>query len=347
MPRNLLLHFRPRRIPRAALRFSLTWGLGGMAALLIVQQLVSGLLLSFFYEPQPVHAYQSVVHIQETVFLGRLMRNMHHWTGHLLVIVTLLHLLRVFVSRAYQPPRHRNWLVGLGLGLLILIANFSGYLLPWDQLSYWAVTIATSMLGYIPFVGDGLEVMTRGGEEVSGATLQLFYAVHSGLVPALLILLMAYHFWYVRKAGGVMITVGQKSGQSDGKESVEVVPELLEREVAFAALVTCCLLLFSMAIEAPLGSMANPQLTPPAVKAPWYFLGAQELLLHVPAFVAVFVLPLAILFYLVLLPFIDRSSGKSSTIIRAIFYFALAALSGLTAIGICFRGPAMQWVWPW
>ncbi len=345
--KNLLFHFRPRRIPRNALRFNLTWGLGGMAVLMVLQQLVSGILLTFFYEPTPLQAYVSVQHIQNTVFMGRLLRNLHHWTGHALLVVVFLHLLRVFVSKAYVPPRHWNWLVGLSLGLLVLIANFSGYLLPWDQLSYWAVTIATSMLGYIPFVGTLLQEMVRGGSDVGASTLQLFYAVHTGLVPVVLFCLMSYHFWFVRKVGGVRLPDDTASKATTKTQYVPVIPELLIREVAFAAVVTCVLLLFSMGVDAPLGSMANPDLTPQAVKAPWYFMGAQELLLHVPAFVAVAVLPLLITLFLVFLPIAGNRGGGVEKLTNILFGTGLVLSVGLTIIGIWFRGPAMQWGWPW
>jgi quinol-cytochrome oxidoreductase complex cytochrome b subunit len=343
--KDLLLHFRPRRVPVDALRFSLTWGLGGMAALMIVQQLVTGLLLSFFYEPLPVRAYESVHYIQNTVFLGRLVRNLHHWTGHALVIVVFLHMLRVFLSGAFYPPRHRNWLVGLGLGLLILLANFSGYLLPWDQLSYWAVTIAGGMLAYVPFIGISLQKIMIGGGEVGAATLQLFYSLHTSVVPVALFLLMAYHFWFVRKAGGVLVPVEERA--ADRTKPAVPVGELLVREFSFAALVSCLLLLFAMFVDAPLGAMANPQLTPQNVKAPWYFLGAQELLLHVPPLVAVCVIPLIVSLFLVLLPFVGNSNGRPGIMLRMVFLGGTLGLLVLTSVGIWFRGPGMTLVWPW
>jgi len=318
-----------------------------MAALMIVQQLITGLLLGFFYEPLPVKAYESVQHIQSSVFLGGLVRSMHHWTGHFLVVVIALHLLRIFFNGAFYHPRHRNWFVGIGLGILILMANFSGYLLPWDQLSYWAVTIATSMLGYIPLVGLSLQEVMRGGAEVGGATLQLFYSIHTTFVPVFLFLLMGYHFWFVRKAGGVLVP-DKKHGADMGKPiSVPAIPELLVREIAFAAMVTCSILLFAMFIDAPLGDMANPELTPSTVKAPWYFLGAQELLLHVHPIFAICFLPLSIFLFFIVLPFSRQRDGKPAAYIKALFITGAVFMLILTIIGILFRGPGMKWVWPW
>jgi quinol-cytochrome oxidoreductase complex cytochrome b subunit len=316
-----------------------------MAALMILQQLGSGFLLGFFYEPLPVQAYESVQHIQQSVFLGQLIRNLHHWTGHLLIIVVFLHMLRVFLNGAFYPPRHRNWLVGLGLGALILLANFSGYLLPWDQLSYWAVTIASSMLTYVPFIGITLQEMLTGGGEVGAETLQLFYFIHTTIIPGALFLLMAYHFWYVRKAGGVLVPLVEPSE----KKSQTVVPgnELLIREVSFAALVSAVLLLFAMFVNAPLGEMANPGITPTSVKAPWYFLGAQELLLHVHPLVAVCILPLAVSLFLLFLPLLKNSTGKPGFLLKIVFLGGTLCLLILTVTGIWFRGPGMTLVWPW
>ena len=316
-----------------------------MAALMILQQLVSGVLLTFFYVPLPVQAYQSVLHIQDTVFLGRLVRNLHHWTGHGLVIVLLLHLIRVFCSGAFYPPRHRNWLVGLGLALLIMLANFSGYLLPWDQVSYWAVTIAGSMLAYVPGVGHSLQTFISGGGEVGSATLQLYYSLHTSVVPLLLILLMAYHFWYVRKAGGVLLPARGK-GRVEKEESVPL-NALMVQELSFAAVVTCVLLLFSMVINAPLAEMANPQFTPQNVKAPWYFLGIQELLLHVPPLVAVCILPMGVALFLVMIPFVGERGGKPGTVVKVLFFAGLVTLVALTYTGIWFRGAGMVLEWPW
>ncbi|MEA3546867.1 MAG: cytochrome bc complex cytochrome b subunit [Thermodesulfobacteriota bacterium] len=346
MSSNLLLHFRPRRVPEDALRFTLTWGLGGMAALMVVQQLVTGLLLGFLYEPLPVLAFESVQHIQNNVFLGRLVRNMHHWTGHVLIVVVFLHLLRVFLNGAFCPPRQRNWLVGLGLAVTVLMANFSGYLLPWDQLSYWAVTIATSMLEYVPLIGTFLQEIIRGGVEVEAATLQLFYSIHTTIVPVSLLLLMAYHFWFVRRADGVLVAGRERTAFMDKQKSVPA-SELLVREVALAAVVTCFLLLFSMFVDAPLGDMANPQLTPETVKAPWYFLGAQELLLHVHPVIAVCVLPLFIALFLIFLPFGKKKAGKPGALVKTLFIAGVIFLLGLTVTGIWFRGPGMKLVWPW
>ena len=347
MKRNFFFHFRPRTVPPQSLLFSLTWGLGGAATLMVVMQLLTGLLLNFFYQPLPVQAYLSVQNIQNSVFLGRLLRNLHHWTGHALVVVVFLHLLRILIQDAFSPPRQWNWLLGICLGVLILLENFSGYLLPWDQLAYWAVTIATSMLDYIPLAGNALQNAVRGGSEVGAPTLQIFAAVHTTLVPVLIFFLMGCHFWNVRRNGGVLLR--RESCETSGvvQQNVPAIPELLTREIAFAMVILCVLLLFSMSVDAPLTAMANPDLTPDTVRAPWYFVGVQELLLHVPALLAAFVIPLVVIMLLVFLPFLSGRNTQFASVIKNILYCALVLFAGLTITGIWFRGPGMKLVWPW
>jgi len=123
-----------------------------------------------------------------------------------LVVITFLHLLRVFFTGGFQSSRKINWLIGLLLFVLIIFSNFTGYLLPWDQLAYWAVTVGTSLLEYIPLIGNSIREFILGGDEVNANTLLIFYNFHTALFPILILLLMAYHFWRVRKAGGVILT---------------------------------------------------------------------------------------------------------------------------------------------
>ena len=338
---NFFFHIRPRKVPAAALRFTLTWGLGGAAALMIFLQLLTGLLLNFAYEPMPVQSYLSVQHIQSELFLGQLIRNMHHWTGHFLVVVVCLHLLRVFFSGAYFHPRRRSWYCGLILLLLVLLANFTGYLLPWDQLAFWAVTIATSMLAYIPVVGELLQRLILGGSEVSGATLQIFHSFHTTLLPFAFLFFMFYHFWRIRRAGGV------KVGETEKNYMLPVIPELLVRELAFAAVVICFLLLFSMQFDAPLTAMANPNLTPDTVKAPWYFLWLQELLLHMQPVLALCVLPLAFTAFLLLLPFLGHKNSKPTRSIQVVLVGFFLVILALITTGIWFRGAGMKLLLPW
>ena len=153
---SLILHFRPRSVRERTLRFTLTWGLGGMAVVMVGMLFGTGLMLKFVYQPFPDRAYESIVHLQQNVIFGQLIRNIHHWSGNTLLIVVFLHFLRVFFTGAFHPPRQFNWVIGLAMFLAVLTSNITGYLLPWDQLAFWAITVCTGMLEYLSGMGNWL-----------------------------------------------------------------------------------------------------------------------------------------------------------------------------------------------
>ena len=301
---TLLLHFRPTQLPERTLRYTHTFGLGGMSLVLILLLFATGILMMFVYEPSPEAAFDSINSLQDDVLFGRLVRNTHHWSANLLVGIALLHLLRVFLTGGYHPPRQFNWVVGLVLLLFILVANFTGYLLPWDQLSYWAITISTAMLAYVPWIGEWLQELARGGHEISSATLIGFYTIHTTVVPAVLIFFAALHFWRVRKAKGVVIPRRPGEAVDDKPAKVLFLPNLLLRETAVACLLVAVVLLISVLVNAPLGAEANPGMSPNPAKAPWYFLGFQELLLHFHPVIAVVLIPLAAVLFFALIPYL-------------------------------------------
>ena len=191
---TFILHFRPRSVPERTLDFTLTWGLGGMAFVLLMLLMGTGLLLKFYYLPFPEKAYESILYLENGVLFGRLIRNIHHWSANLALLVVFLHFIRVFLTGAFHPPRRFNWVIGLSLFLLMLLSNFTGYLLPWDQLSYWAVTISVGMLEYIPVAGLWFQELIQGGTEVGPATLSNFYAIHTAVLPGLLIFFSVVSF---------------------------------------------------------------------------------------------------------------------------------------------------------
>jgi len=303
--RNLALHFRPTTVPRDTLRFSLTWGLGGMAATLACLQIGSGLLLKFAYEPTPVAAYASIQSLMVDLPFGGLVRNLHYWCAHLLVAVIFLHLLRVFFTGAFHPPRQFNWVVGLGLTATVLSANFTGYLLPYDQLAYWAVTVSTGMLEYVPLIGGHLQALIRGGREIGPQTLQTFYALHTAVIPLLLFGLMAFHFWRVRKARGLVVPRTPDAPVDENPAPAPTMPDLLVREITVALVLTAAVLLLAAFVDAPLGDPANPGLSPNPTRAPWYFAGLQELLLHLHPVFAVWVVPSLVLLGLLAIPYLN------------------------------------------
>ncbi len=287
---DLVLHLHPHTVPRETLRVSLSWGLGGMAALLIGLLFLTGILQLFVYQASVNQAYDSVLILTRGVPFGLWVRNIHHWSANLLVVFALLHMLRVVLTGGFGPGRRLNWVVGLLLLFLLLSANFTGYLLPWDQLAYWAVTICTSMLGYIPLCGPWLLELFRGGTEVGGPTLANFFVLHVALIPGTLFVLLLWHFWLVRRAGG-LVQVEKEAGEAPS-ERAPTVPDLVVREAAFGLVLIAFVLILAILWNAPLLEQANPGMSPNPAKAPWYFLGFQELLLHLHPVFATFVWPL-------------------------------------------------------
>lgn len=294
----------PPRVSKASIRFNRTFGLGGMALLLFLVQAITGLLLRFAYAPSPDKAYDSILYIENSIYFGGFVRGIHHWSGLFFVIITFLHFVRVFYSQAIFVPRRINWIIGMGLLILAIFSNFTGYLLPWDQLSYWAVTVATSMLSYIPFIGDGLLRIVRGGSDVGSATLLNFYNFHTGILPISMLILMLWHFWKVRKAKGVAVP--------EGIDDIRVPtnPNLLLKELVVGLVLLAVLFLFSALIATPLLDRANPAYSPNPAKAPWYFMGIQELLLHIHPFFAFVVIPLFFFGGLIWYPFVIKTGNQ-------------------------------------
>jgi quinol-cytochrome oxidoreductase complex cytochrome b subunit len=302
---NLILHLHPRKVKLSTLDFTLTFGLGGMAALLILIQIFTGLLLKFHYVPSPSGAYDSILNINNNLLFGKLAHNIHHWSAILLLWITFFHMLRVLFTGAFREPRHVTWIFGIILLVLVVLSNFTGYLLPWDQLSYWAVTVVTSLLEYIPLIGGASREILLGGNEVGSATLSNFFNLHTGIIPLCMIILMGYHFWRIRRAGGVIVP--DKSKESP---MVDTQPGLIARELVVALVLTAFLLVLSIFFDAPLRERANPSFSPNPAKAPWYFMGLQELLIHFHPFFAVVVFPLTILAGSLWLPFIKFNDNN-------------------------------------
>ena len=338
---SLLLHFRPRTVDARTLRFSLTWGLGGMAAVLIFLLLGTGVLLKFFYDPFPGRAYESILYLRDDVTFGRLIRNLHHWSANGLLIVVFLHFLRVFFTGAFHPPRQFNWVIGMGIFLTVLFSNFTGYLLPWDQLSFWAVTICGNMLEYIPWLGHPLQQLLLGGLEVGTDTLAKFYAIHTAILPALILMLLPFHFWRVRKAGGLVIPRPPNEAHESQRQPVDGIPNLILREVVVALVLIAFMLVFSMLVEAPLGSKANPGLSPNPTRAPWYFAGFQEMIMHFHPLFSLFIIPVLTLIFLTGLPYFNYESNTAGVWFgsfkgrRAARFAAVAAMVA-TPAGILF-----------
>ena len=219
---NVFLHLHPVRIRKSGVKLRYTWCMGGLSFFLFLVLTFTGLLLMFYYRPTLEYAYSDIIGLREHVPLG-IMREMHRWGAHAMVITVWLHMFRVFMTGSYKPPREFNWSVGVIMLVLTLLLSFTGYLLPWDQLAIWAITVGSNMARATPGLGvegpgasllklNGVSLITSGsdakfallgGRSVGEMTLNRFYVLHCVAIPLVVSLLIAIHFWRVRKDGGI------------------------------------------------------------------------------------------------------------------------------------------------
>src|ERR671922_727514 len=192
---NVFLHLHPVRIRRESLRITYTFCLGGLSFFMFLLLTVTGVLLMFYYRPATSVAYQDMKDLETVVSFGLLLRNMHRYSAHGMVITVFLHMVRVFYTGAYRPPREFNWVVGVILLTLTFLLSFTGYLLPWDQLAIWAVTVGTNMAGATPIIGDSVKFAIVGGYQISDNTLIRWYVLHVIALPLFAAVFMTVHFW--------------------------------------------------------------------------------------------------------------------------------------------------------
>jgi quinol-cytochrome oxidoreductase complex cytochrome b subunit len=350
---NVFLHLHAVRTHRWSLRWRTTWGLGIMAMAAFLITLVTGVLLMFYYKPYPEAAYLSIKDIHFVVPTGRFIRNIHRWAANVMVVVVLLHMARAFYTAAYRAPREFNWLIGMALLVTTLGLSFTGYLLPWDQLAYWAITIGaniaqsprevTDALGITElFDPGGLQKLLLLGSDVVGEeALIRFYLLHVMLLPLVLAALAAVHFWRIRKDGGLTrpadadrflgpppgdtypvfteeptktyhlaaIVRGKTPAVGDGPEqTVPSMPHLMYAEAGVFMLTVFVCLALALVADAPLKELANPAIPENPAKAPWYFLGLQELVSY-SAFMGGIGIPTIVLLGLGLIPYLDREES--------------------------------------
>lgn len=311
---NFALHWFPAKISKASMAWSYSFWLGTISAALFFLLILSGLPLLFLYVPSVERAYQSVKDIEFVVTFGSWIRAVHRISAHLMVIAVALHLIRVFLTGAYKngagrgQRRQINWVIGVVMFLLTLFLSFTGYLLPWDQLAFWAVTVGTNIASSIPVIGPDVRELMIGGRAIEQATLIRFYVLHIIVLPGLLGGLFAYHMWRVRKDGGLaradaesalesarlvavvptktytLLGVARGTAPAITTTSIEApettvnaVPDLVRR-AAIAILGTIAIVsIMSVFIGSPLEEPANALVTPNPAKAPWYFLWLQEI----------------------------------------------------------------------
>jgi len=311
---NLLLHWFPAKVFKPSLDWSYSFWLGTISAALFLLLILSGFPLLFLYVPSVERAYATVKDIEYVITFGSWIRSVHRLSAHLMVAAVFLHLVRVFLTGAYKngtgrgQMREWNWVMGVGMLLLTLFLSFTGYLLPWDQLAYWAVTVGTNIASSIPFVGPKIRELLIGGRTIEQPTLIRFYALHVIVLPAALGALFAYHMWRVRKDGGLArvdraAILKERSEEPPSKTktytllgvargtapairtttleapelTVNAVPDLTRR-AAIAVLGTIAVIsILATLLRSPLEEAANALITPNPAKAPWYFLWLQEI----------------------------------------------------------------------
>jgi quinol-cytochrome oxidoreductase complex cytochrome b subunit len=386
MTESLLLHLHSAKVSARTLRFRTTLGLGWIALVLFGILTLTGMLLMIYYVPHPPEAYRSIKDLENAVTFGRFLRNLHRWSAHAMVLVVFLHMCRVFYTGSYKRPREFNWCMGVFLLLLTLGLSFTGYLLPWDQLSFWAITVGTTIASYIPWLGEKLLYLLRGGNVIGEATVIRFYVLHCAILPAATAALVAFHLWRLRKDGGLAAPepepgagaarrVESSAGalpastktwglmalargrmppaSREPKDAVFAWPNLLYRELLLSLVVIDLLCVASLLFNAPLEEIADATVTPNPAKAPWYFLGLQELV-HYSALFGGVIAPALFVLILLAIPYVDRNDKgagvwchPSRRLALAGFTILIVVVAALTIVGTFFRGADWKWVLPW
>lgn len=336
---SFFAHLHPPTVPAREARLRHTFGLGGIALLLCGVLALTGALELFYYEPSLAGANASLQTLTFLVPLGGLVRSLHYWAAQLLVVVVGLHLLRVLLTAAYKPPRRFNWLLGLGLLVGVLLLNFSGYALRWDQGIAWALLVGTNLLQTIPLIGPALYGLVVGGPALGGSTVLRLYAWHIFGLTVPLFIGIAWHLFRVRRDGGI----AQAPTPPEAPRPARLPrSELIQREGLAAVLVTAGLVVLAALAPPALGPAADFAALPAEPVAPWFFIWVQELLRLGQPLVWGVAVPLGVLAALALLPYLfDRQPGGAGQWFgrkgRAGQWLALAlvvVLAGLTLSGV-------------
>lgn len=281
--------------------------LGNLLLTLLAFQFVTGFALAMFYVPSPSDAYASVKYVTEQVWLGSFVRGLHVWGSTAIVVVTALHILRVFFWGSYKKPRELTWVAGVVIFNIILGFSFTGYLLPWDQKAFWATVVGTRIAATVPWIGDELLVLIRGGDEVGALTLTRFYAVHVMLLPALLVMFTALHLYLVRRHHIAGPVVPQKG------KPIPFYPVQLFKDAVVVLGGMGLVIYLALAYPPALEAIADPTGTDFAPRPEWYFLGLYELLKIMPPgweIVATLIVPGLVSVGMLLLPWLDRSPSR-------------------------------------
>ena len=303
---NFFHHLHPVLIPEAQARFRYTLGAGGLAIFFSLILLLTGLLETYYYIPTPEHAAISIETLTTLVPYGNLTRNLHYWAAQFLVIVTTIHLLRVIFTGAYAPPRRLNYLIGIGLLVFILLLDFTGYVLRWDEGIHWALVVGTNLLKTIPWVGPGVYQLVIGGDTPGSFTLTRFYAWHIFGLALVAAFLIGWHAFRVRRDGGI-------ARPSLPVQEVERITrfELVRREVLVMIIAGIVLLLFSLLLPAPIEPpISDSLLLLGDSQAPWFFLWVQQLLNWGDPFLLGVLIPVLVVVVLGLIPYLSPQASQ-------------------------------------
>jgi len=317
---SFLFHIRPRYYEKGSTIFTHTFRLGFFTTFAFFVETFTGLILMIFYTPSPEKAYDSILNLMSNVPFGSLMRDLHRLGAEAMVIFTALHMLRTFLTGSYKKERSFTWLTGVVLLGITLVLSFSGYLLPWDQLAYWAVTIGTSMAEAAPLFGNEVNLLLRGAPDIGAGGLLRFYLLHVVLLPLSAILVISIHYYKVSREHGIsqpakieedLVSAEEKK---NAKQRIDFIPDLLTHEVFLTALGLFILvgaIVFNIYGGAALEHVANPQVTPLDTKAPWYFWWLQGMLKLGDKTLMGIILPTIMVAVLVGVPYLDRNPHRS------------------------------------
>src|ERR1700686_911763 len=200
---NVFLHLASVKMRKRSLAFRATWYLGTLTLATFIILTVTGILLMLYYHPSVPQAYADMKDLQFVVSAGVFLRNLHRWSAHAMVLLVFAHMCKVFYRGAYRPPREFNWVVGVVLLILTLLLSYTGYLLPWDQLAFWAITVGSNILSAVPVLGAKMRFLMLGGNTVNANALLRFYVLHCVILPLFAVMFIAIHFWRIRKDGGI------------------------------------------------------------------------------------------------------------------------------------------------
>jgi cytochrome b6 len=200
---NVFLHLASVKARKRALEFSVTWYLGTLSFGTFLILVVTGILLMLYYHPSAPQAYSDMKDLQFVVSAGVFLRNLHRWSAHTMVLLVFAHMFKVFYRGAYRKPREFNWVIGVILLIVTLLLSYTGYLLPWDQLAYWAITVGSNIMSAVPVMGQKVRFLMLGGNTVNANALLRFYVLHCVILPLAAFLFIAIHFWRIRKDGGL------------------------------------------------------------------------------------------------------------------------------------------------